>query len=186
MDSLRGREGTAAARYFPAMGKAIVNSAFGFSTRNRRPPKDPVNSLLSFGYTLLFDNVLSLIIAGGLSPYFGNFHYSEDGRTKPFLAFDLMEEFRSPVVDSFVLRAINNSAVKPEDFDLVASTGGVYLNWKARKGFLELFEGRMNESVSHREAQSPVSYRRAIELQVRRYKRCLLHGGDYEPFLRPV
>ncbi len=75
IDSLRGYEGIAAARYFPALGKLISNSAFSFSLRNRQPPTDPVNSLLSFGYTLLFNNVLSLIIAEGLSPYFGNFHY---------------------------------------------------------------------------------------------------------------
>jgi CRISPR-associated protein Cas1 len=186
VDALRGREGTAAARYFPALGKAMVNPAFSFAERNRRPPKDPVNSLLSFGYTLLFNYVLSSIVAEGLSPYFGCFHYSEDGRTKPFLAFDLMEEFRSPVVDSFVLRAINNSALKPEDFDFVESTGGVYLGRSSRNRFVNLFEDRINESVSHPEVQSPVCYRRAIELQVRRYKRCLLHGGDYEPFLRSI
>lgn len=97
-----------------------------------------------------------------------------------------MEEFRSAVVDSFVLRAINNSAVKLEDFDFVESTGGVYLGRSSRNRFVDFFEERMNESVSHPDFQSPVSYRRAIELQVRRYKRCLLHGGDYEPFLRSM
>ncbi|MDY6806013.1 MAG: CRISPR-associated endonuclease Cas1 [Cyanobacteriota bacterium] len=186
LDSLRGYEGVAASRYFPAFGKLIVNSAFSFSLRNRQPPTDPVNSMLSFGYTLLFNNVLSLIIAEGLSPYFGNFHYAEDGRTKTFLAFDLMEEFRSPVVDSFVLKMINNFKVKPTDFDKVASTGGVYLSRKSRKGFLNQFEDRMNEMVSHPDVQSPVCYRQAIQLQIRRYKRCLLHGVDYEPFIRPA
>ncbi|MGB3508987.1 MAG: CRISPR-associated endonuclease Cas1, partial [Microcoleaceae cyanobacterium] len=127
LDSLRGYEGIAAARYFPALGKLITNPDFSFSLRNRQPPLDPVNSLLSFGYTLLFNNVLSLIIAEGLSPYFGNFHYSEDRKNKPFLAFDLMEEFRSPIVDSFVLWFINSSVVKPQDFESVITTGGVYL-----------------------------------------------------------
>jgi len=186
LDSLRGYEGIAATRYFQAFGKSIVNPAFSFSHRNRQPPTDPVNSLLSFGYTLLFNNVLSLIIAEGLSPYFGNFHYAEDGRTKTYLAFDLMEEFRSPVVDTFVLMMVNNSTVKPKDFDKVASTGGVYLSRKSRNVFLDHFEGRMNEAVSHPEVQSPVCYRRAIQLQIRRYKRCLLHGVDYEPFIRPA
>ena len=184
LDSLRGYEGVAATRYFPALGKLISNSDFSFSLRNRQPPQDPVNSLLSFGYTLLFNNVLSLIIAEGLSPYFGNFHYSEDKKNKPFLAFDLMEEFRSPIVDSFVLWFINSSVVKPKDFESVITTGGVYLKSGPRKVFLEQFEQRMNESISHPDIQSQVCYRRAIQLQIRRYKRYLLHGEAYEPFWR--
>ncbi|SKB13798.1 CRISPR-associated endonuclease Cas1 [Planktothrix sp. PCC 11201] len=184
LDSLRGYEGISAARYFPAFGKLIANSAFHFSLRNRQPPTDSVNSLLSFGYTLLFNNVLSLIIAEGLSPYMGNFHYGED--KKPYLAFDLMEEFRSPIVDSFVLKLINSSIVKPQDFDRVASTGGVYLNKQARRVFLEQFEKRMNEEISHPDLQSSVSYRQAIQLQVRRYKSSLLQGSAYQAFLRSV
>lgn len=182
LDSLRGYEGIGAARYFPALGKLIANPSFNFSLRHRQPPTDPVNSLLSFGYTLLFNNVMSLIVAEGLSPYFANFHYGED--KKPYLAFDLMEEFRSPIVDSFVLKLINNSVFKPVDFERVVSTGGVYLSQSARRVFLESFERRMNEEVSHPDLQSPVSYREAIQLQIRRYKRSLLHGLEYQPFLR--
>jgi CRISP-associated protein Cas1 len=111
LDSLRGYEGIAAARYFPAFGKLITNSNFSFAQRFRQPPTDAVNSLLSFGYTLLFNNVLSFIIAEGLSPYIANFHYGE--RQKPYLAFDLMEEFRSPIVDSLVLNVVNHSLFKP-------------------------------------------------------------------------
>jgi CRISPR-associated protein Cas1 len=182
LDQLRGYEGIGAARYFPAFGRLITHPVFTFSQRHRQPPTDPVNSLLSFGYTLLFNNVLSLIIAEGLSPYLGHFHYGED--KKPYLAFDLMEEFRSPIVDSLVLRLINNSIFKPDDFDQVASTGGFYLNSTARKVFLQQFERRINESVSHRDIQSQVSYRQAIQLQIRRYKRSLWRGEVYEPFLR--
>ena len=184
LESLRGYEGIGATRYFPAFGKLITNPDFSFSLRNRQPPQDPVNSLLSFGYTLLFNNVLSLIIAEGLSPYFGNFHYSEDRKNKPFLAFDLMEEFRSPIVDSFVLWFINSSVVKPKDFESVITTGGVYLKSGARKVFLEQFEQKMNESISHPDVQSQVCYRQAIQLQIRRYKRYLLHEEAYEPFWR--
>mgnify|MGYP002776993369 FL=1 len=184
LDTLRGYEGIAAARYFPAFGKLIANGKFEFCLRNRQPPTDPVNSLLSFGYTLLFNNVLSFIIAEGLSPYLGNFHYGE--RQKPYLAFDLMEEFRSPIVDGLVLKIVNNSVFKPQDFDLVPSTGGVYLNQSARRVFLKQFEIRMNEQVSHPDLQSQVTYRHAIQLQVRRYKRSLLSGVPYEAFLRAM
>jgi len=184
VDSLRGYEGIGAARYFPALGKLIANPSFSFSLRHRQPPTDPVNSLLSFGYTLLFNNVLSLIVVEGLSPYFANFHYGED--KKPYLAFDLMEEFRSPIVDSFVLKLINNSIFKLTDFEKVVSTGGIYLSYGARREFIEQFERRMNEQLSHPDLQSPVSYREAIQLQVRRYKRSLVHGTPYQPFLRTV
>ncbi|MEQ8383607.1 MAG: CRISPR-associated endonuclease Cas1 [Coleofasciculus sp. A1-SPW-01] len=175
LDRLRGYEGIGAARYFPALGQLITNSRFEFSLRNRQPPTDPVNSLLSFGYTLLFNNVLGFIIAEGLSPYLGNFHYGE--RQKPYLAFDLMEEMRSVVVDSLVLNIVNHSLFKPQDFDTVPSTGGVYLNQSARRVFLKQFETRMNEEVSHPDLQSKVTYRQAIQLQVRRYKQSLLSGG---------
>ncbi|MEQ8975454.1 MAG: CRISPR-associated endonuclease Cas1 [Coleofasciculus sp. C1-SOL-03] len=182
LDRLRGYEGIGAARYFPALGQLITNSKFEFSLRNRQPPTDPVNSLLSFGYTLLFNNVLGFIIVEGLSPYLGNFHYGE--RQKPYLAFDLMEEMRSVVVDSLVVKIINNSVFKPQDFDIVPSTGGVYLNQSARRVFLKQFETRMNEEVSHPDVQSKVTYRQAIQLQVRRYKQSLLAGVPYEAFLR--
>ncbi|NJK40062.1 MAG: CRISPR-associated endonuclease Cas1 [Oscillatoriales cyanobacterium SM2_3_0] len=182
LERLRGYEGIGAARYFPALGRLITHPVFTFSQRNRQPPRDPVNSLLSFGYTLLFNNVLSLIIAEGLSPYLGHFHYGDE--KKPYLAFDLMEEFRSPIVDSLVLRLVNNAIFKPDDFDSVVLTGGMYLNPKARKVFLQQFERRMNESVSHPDIQSQVTYRHVIQLQIRRYKRTLWRGAAYEPFLR--
>ncbi len=184
LDRLRGYEGIGAARYFPALGQLITHNQFEFSRRNRQPPTDPVNSLLSFGYTLLLNNVLALILAEGLSPYFGNFHYGE--RQKHYLAFDLMEEFRSPVVDSLVLNIVNHALFKLEDFDRVPSTGGVYLNQSARRVFFKQFEMRMNEEISHPDLQSKVSYRQGIQLQIRRYKRSVLTGMPYEAFLRAM
>jgi CRISPR-associated protein Cas1 len=85
-----------------------------------------------------------------------------------------------------VLKIINNSVFKPQDFDIVPSTGGVYLNQSARRIFLKQFEMRMNEEVSHPDLQSPVTYRHAIQLQVRRYKRSLFSGIAYEAFLRAM
>lgn len=181
IDTVRGYEGIGAARYFPAFGKLITNTAFAFCQRLRQPPSDPVNSLLSFGYTILFNNVLSLIIAEGLAPYFGNLHYGE--RKKPYLAFDLMEEFRSPIVDSFVLKVINNSMFRLDDFES-SLEGGVYLTASARRTFLKHFEQRMNEEVSHPDVQHSATYRQAIQLQIRRYKRSLISEVAYEPFFR--
>jgi CRISPR-associated protein Cas1 len=182
IDSLRGYEGVSAARYFPAFGQLIVNPEFQFCHRHRQPPPDPVNALLSFGYTLLFNNVLSLIIAEGLSPYFGNFHYGE--KKKPYLAFDLMEEFRSPIVDSLVLSLINKSILKLKDFESVNEHEGIYLTESGRRIFLNQFEKRMNEKTTHPQIPSQISYREAIQLQIRLYKRILLSSMAYEPFTR--
>ena len=182
IDQLRGYEGIGAARYFPAWGELITNPEFSFNKRVRHPPTDPVNALLSFGYTILHNNVLSLIIAEGLSPYFGNLHYGED--RKPYLAFDLIEEFRSPIVDSLVLRVVNKNSLRPSDFEPLHSSRGIYLTQSARQTFLRQLEIQMNEEVSHPDLKSPVTYRQAIQLQIRRYKRSLVHGIAYEPFLR--
>lgn len=182
LDRLRGYEGIGAARYFPAMGELITHPDFDFAQRNRQPPTDPVNSLLSFGYTLLFNNVLSLILAEGISPYIANFHYGE--HKKPYLAFDLMEEFRSPIVDSLVLRIISKSMVKKSDFDILSKNGGVYLTNSGRRVFLRQFELQMNQQVSHPDIQSQVTYRHAIQLQVRRYRKSLFNSTPYKPFLR--
>ncbi|GCL55743.1 CRISPR-associated protein Cas1 [Microcystis aeruginosa NIES-3806] len=182
IDSLRGYEGISAARYFSALGQLIINPDFNFSQRHRQPPTDPVNALLSFGYTLLFNNVLSLIIAEGLSPYLGNFHYGE--KKKPYLAFDLMEEFRSPIVDSLMLTLFNQSILKSKDFESLTEKPGIYLTEQGRRLFLNQFEKRMTEKVTHSQISSQISYREAIQLQIRLYKRSLLSSIAYEPFFR--
>jgi CRISP-associated protein Cas1 len=183
LNVLRGYEGSAAARYFPAMGQLITNEGFSLTGRSRRPPKDPVNSLLSFGYTLLFNNVLSVILAEGMSPYLGNLHRSE--RNEPHLAFDLMEEWRSVIVDSLVIKLVNQKVLRPTDFTYPNVEEGVYLEGAARRVFLKHFEERISTPVSHPDVQGQVSYRRAIQLQVLRYKRAVMDEQlTYEPFRR--
>jgi len=184
LESLRGYEGISANRYFAALGRLITNEGFSLTGRNRRPPKDPVNSLLSFGYTLLYNNVLSLILAEGVNPYLGNLHRSD--RKETHLAFDLMEEFRSPVVDTLVMTLVNKQTLKPTDFTWFDKDGGVYLTDMPKRIFLKAFEDRINELVSHPDVQAKVSYRRAIQLQIRRYKKSLLGETSYEAFLRAV
>lgn len=183
LDALRGYEGSAAARYFPAFGQLLLGQGWNFSQRNRRPPTDPVNAMLSYGYTLLFNNVLSLLLAEGLNPYLGNLHRSD--RKEPHLAFDLMEEFRSTIVDTLVLVLINKSVIKPDEFTQAAN-GGVYLINSAQRRFLTYFEQRMGTQITHADVQDPVTYRRAIQLQIRRYKRSLVEAVAYKPFLRAV
>ena len=184
VEQLRGYEGSSAARYFPALGRLIQVEGFEMTRRTRRPPTDPINALLSFGYTLLYNNVLSLILVEGLNPYLGNLHRSD--RKETHLAFDLMEAFRSPVVDSMVLRLVNQGMITPEDFQAPAENGAVYLSDAARRQFLRQFELRISEQTAYAGRPDPVEYRRAIQLQVQDYKRSLRDGLPYVPFLRAV
>jgi CRISPR-associated protein Cas1 len=112
---LRGLEGQAAALYFGVFGKCIRNPVFRFESRNRRPPRDPVNAMLSFGYTLLGTVMESAVLRVGLDPMVGVFHTPEYGR--PSLVLDLIEEFRPVIVDALILRVINRREVTPEDFE---------------------------------------------------------------------
>lgn len=182
IDKIRGFEGSSAARYFPALGRLIASPGFALHARLRHPPKDAMNSLLSFGYTLLCNNVLSLLLAEGLNPYLGNLHGAE--RQEAYLAFDMMEEFRSPVVDTLVMQLVNQKVIKHTDFDLSSDRPGIYLSDAARRVFLQHFEERMTTKIAHPDIQETVSYRRAIHLQIQRYKRSLLSDVPYEAFLR--
>jgi CRISP-associated protein Cas1 len=184
VDQVRGYEGAGAALYFPALGRLVNSPGFSLTGRSFHPPQDPVNSLLSFGYTLLLNNVFSLLLAEGLNPYLGHLHGAE--RQKAYLAFDVMEEFRSPIVDSLVMKLVNQKVLKPTDFTYPNAKGGIYLEEPARRVFLKAFEARICEKVSHPDVQEPVSYRRAIQLQVKRYVKALLGNVAYEPFHRVI
>ncbi len=115
LEGLRGLEGLAASTYFSAFKHLLMNPDFSFSGRNRRPPRDPINACLSFGYALLAIRVESALEAVGLHPGAGALHESIRGQSA--LTFDLMEEFRAPVVDRMVLRLLNRRQLSPEDFE---------------------------------------------------------------------
>ena len=182
LDQLRGYEGAIAAHYFPALGQLITNPDFTLTTRRRRPATDPVNALLSFGYMLLFNNVLSLLHLEGLNPYLGNLHRSDRHETQ--LAFDLVEEFRSPIVDTLVLTLLNQRILKVDDFLPPRPNGAIYLNDAARRRYLQAFEDRIMTTVHHDDARESVPYRRVIQLQIRRYEQCLLSDVPYQPYRR--
>ena len=121
---LLGYEGDAARRYFAGLRLGFTG-AIGFAGRARRPPPDPANALLSFGYVLLANVLASLLEACGFDPYLGFMHTVRSGR--PSLALDLLEELRHPVVDRFVLRVCNRGQLRPEHFETDAERGGVRL-----------------------------------------------------------
>ena len=153
---------------------------FNFDGRNRRPPRDPINALLSLGYSLLSKD-LTIICAGvGLDPYLGYYHQPRFGR--PSLALDLMEPFRPLVVDSTVITAINNRMVTPEHF--VAAGDAVALTAEGRKAFFRAYEQRMDQLITHPLFDYRVSYRRILEIQTRLLARCLTGEiWDYPSFV---
>lgn len=178
LPELLGMEGMAAQRYFGNFVRLIKEDSdpnsfrFDFTRRNRRPPTDPVNALLSFAYTLLVRSWTVTLSAVGFDPYRGFYHQPRYGR--PALALDMMEPFRPLVADSVVLQAINNGEVRPSDF--VSAAGSVALTEDGRKRFIATFERRLSQEVTHPLFGYKVSYRRLFELQARLLGRFLL--GD--------
>lgn len=162
LGALQGMEGASAAAFFAGYGR-LLKQDLDFCGRNRRPPTDPVNALLSFGYVLLMNYVLSAIGIVGFDPYVGYLH--SEGYGKPALALDLMEEMRTPVVDSVVLTVINKQILRPTHFE--EQFGAVQLSQEGRKRFLQQFESRLNSEIQHPVFGYKASYRRCLELQAR-------------------
>lgn len=178
MGRLQGLEGAGSAAYFGVFGR-LLRYDLGFQRRVRRPPTDPVNALLSFGYTLLLNNVLSAVAQVGMDPYVGYLHSSQYG--KPALALDLMEEFRTPVVDSAVVTVINNRIVQAEHFS--EELGAYRLSDAGRRRFLEAFEERLATSIEHPVFGYKASYRRCLELQARLAAKLVMGEiAQYTPF----
>jgi CRISPR-associated protein Cas1 len=143
---------------------------FDFQRRNRRPPRDAVNALLSLGYSLLVKDLTIICASVGLDPFLGFYHRPRFGR--PSLALDMMEPFRPLIVDSAVLSAVNQRMVTEKDF--VHAGDAVALTAKGRKNFFLAYEQRMDQLVTHPLFEYRVSYRRIMEIQVRLLARYFL------------
>jgi len=180
--SLFGIEGNASVSYFRAFGE-LLQQDMGFNGRQKRPPPDPVNSLLSFGYTLLVYNIESAVYTAGLDPYQGFLHAAEYSR--PSLVLDLVEEFRPIIVDSLVLRIINTRVLTETDFQRPSGENRmVVLTQEAIKKFVQHYEERVQTQIRHPLTGNQVSYRRCFELQVRHLASVLQRPeAEYQPFL---
>lgn len=176
LESLLGIEGTAAHSYFGHFGGMLKVEAgdeppaFDFTRRNRRPPRDPVNALLSLGYSLLVRDLTIVCHAIGFDPFIGFYHQPRFGR--PALPLDLMEGFRPLIVDSAVLSAINTRMVSADDFQRAGES--VTLTPRGRKRFLQAYEQRMDTQVTHPLFGYRVSYRRVLEIQARLLARVVM------------
>ena len=142
---------------------AAPGRGFDFTTRNRRPPKDPVNAMLSFAYAILLKDCFSALCTVGFDPYHGFFHVGRHG--KPSLALDLMEEFRAIISDSVVLTLINNETLTAKDF--MSWRESCQLTEEGRKRFFETYEQRKATVVTHPVFGYKMSYGRMLEVQAR-------------------
>ena len=166
LTALLGIEGSAAALYFEqfeSMLKQREDWKFDWRGRNRRPPRDPVNALLSLGYSMLAKELTGVCYSVGLDPFLGFMHQPRYGR--PALALDLMEEFRPLIADSVAISLINRGELGPEDF--IKSANGMFLTDKGRRPFWEGWFRRLDTEVSHPEFSYKMAYRRMLEVQAR-------------------
>ena len=179
LETLLGYEGGGASAHYRAFRQFLTHD-WGFTTRQFRPPPDPINAMLSLGYTLLHNHVYTFINVVGFDPYCGFFHQPKHGHAA--LASDLMEEFRQVIVDGYVLSLINNKRVRPEDFE--QTNKGIRFTKEALDRFLTGYYGRMQQTFQHPTRNEKTTYLRCIELQVRHLAR-VITGEDaaYEPFL---
>ena len=179
LESLLGYEGTGAAAYYRAFREFLTHD-WGFTARAFRPPPDPINAMLSLGYTLLHNHVYAFTNVVGLDPYCGYFHQPKHGHAA--LASDLMEEFRQIVVDGYVLSLVNNNRVRPEDFEQTRK--GIRFTKAALDQFLTGYYGRMQQTFQHPARDEKTTYLRCIELQVRHLARVITgEAPEYKPFL---
>jgi CRISP-associated protein Cas1 len=198
LDELLGIEGAAASQYFqqfagmvkveddlPGLGLSVETTKqrtfnFNFNHRNRRPPTDPVNAMLSLAYSLLAKDCTLAALAVGFDPYLGFYHQPRFGR--PALGLDLMEEFRPLIAESTVLNCINNRVITDKDF--VKAGQAVNLSVAGRKRFFQTYEQRMSSLITHPLFDYKVSYRRALELQARLLGKALTGEiADYIPLM---
>ncbi len=179
--SLLGIEGAAAECYFSRFANMLKQGGkdFSFTDRNRRPPKDPVNAVLSYLYGILVKDLFVTLLAVGFDPYFGFYHRPRYGR--PALALDMMEEFRPLIADSVAINLFNNGEISKKDF--IKTRGGVSLTSNAKKAVVAGYERRMETEIIHLLFGYKVSYKRVLEIQARLLARAISGEiGDYPPF----
>lgn len=170
IEKLLGIEGAAAEVYFGRLGQMLrADQGFSFQNRNRRPPKDPVNAVLSYLYAVLAKDMFVSLLAVGFDPYLGFYHQPRYGR--PALALDMMEEFRPVIADATTITLFNKGELSDKDF---INTGiGVSLTSKGKKKVIAGYERRMEAEITHPLFGYSISYRRILEVQARLLSRTI-------------
>jgi CRISPR-associated protein Cas1 len=174
-----GLEGICARTYYQSLQHCFPPE-WNFTGRNRQPPLDPINALLSWGYGVLLARVFSAVVMAGLDPYLGFFHANLPYR--PNLVLDMMEEFRPLVVDWAVLQLVKAGLLTPEDFEPSPDGTGIWLGSLAKKLFLGELERRFREPLLYPPQSRRLPLSQIVLEQARRLSRCLVSGDlDYEP-----
>ena len=179
LPALLGMEGSGARVYFQAFAK-MVRHGFEFGGRRKRPATDPVNALLSLGYTLVYNEIASLLDGMGFDPYLGYYHQPRHGHAT--LASDLVEEFRTPMVDRFTLKIVNNRVFQEGDFYLHRPSGGIYLRDTARKKYFAAYEQFITQPTACSEGETETTFRKLFRRQAERLKRAVVDNAPYQPF----
>lgn len=176
LETLLGFEGVAAKLYFDCISK-FIHPDFRFKGRNKRPPKDPFNSLISLGYTLLIYELYAKIESEGLIPYYGMIHKHYSGN--PALASDLIEEWRSVIVDSVVLSMIQGNELSVEQFKVDEESKGVFLSKEAMNKFIKKFEKKMSSNSKYLKYDNKeYSFRGAINEQCKHIRDSFIHEDE--------
>ena len=181
LDSLRGYEGDAASRYFgvmPLLIKPAVREQFPFAGRNRRPPRDAFNALISFLYALVLSDCRAALETVGLDPQLGFLHVVRPGR--PALALDILEEFRAPLADRLALTLVNRGQIQAKHFD-EKEGGAVLLNEDGRKIVITSYQTRKQESIRHPVLETDVMIGLLPQIQARLLARYI--RGDVEHYI---
>ena len=183
VESLRGYEGSGAAAYFAAWPALFDATRWGFGGRAYHPPPDPVNAMLSLGYTLLLNDIIGAVYRIGLDPAIGFFHTVDYGR--PSLALDLEEEFRPVIVDTLVLGLLRRGLLHPADFSQTAEgRPRAQMTDDARRFFFARYEERLAVKVRHPAWEQNLTYRQCIERQAQHMARCIQgREAAYQPLL---
>jgi len=180
---LNGIEGNSARVYFSGFAKMMLGN-FIFEGREKHPPPDPVNALLSLGYTMVFNEISSLLDGMGFDPYLGYYHKIDYGRAS--LASDLLEEFRAPVADRMTLRLVNNRVLSSKDFYKNPNGNGIYLTREAMKKYFAEYEDFVSQEFTHPQTKERTSLRKCFRIQIERLASCIRGETDYQPFFLEI
>lgn len=183
IQELMGYEGNSAKTYFKGLSQC-VDDEFEFEGRSKRPPKDPFNSLISLGYSILMNNIYEVVEEKGLNPYFGFMH--RDGENHPTLVSDLMEEWRAVLIDSTAMSLINGKEILRSNFYTDYENPGVFIDKDGLNIFISKLEMKLKTSVKYlKYVDYAVSFRRAIALQVMSLVKAIesQNPDEYEPIV---
>ena len=179
IESLMAIEGNIREIYYSAFDLIVNDENFAMDTRTKRPPRNRMNALISFGNSLLYTTVLSEIYKTHLDPRIGFLHTTNFRRFT--LNLDVAEIFKPIIVDRIIFQTLNKGMIKPDDFN--TELGGLYLKEGGRKVFIEKFEERLATTIKHRKIGKEVSYRRLIRMELYKIEKYLMGEEVYEPFI---